>query len=173
MKTLLLFLSLSSLLFSSIELPPHFRADFIQKVTNSKNKILKYKGKITFSDKKHFKWEYKEPSKKEVCTDGFNLRVVDHDLEQVSSYFITQGLDISKVLSQAKVHQKNIYIAKYKEKTYTIQVDNKKQLHSIAYFDELDNKVQIIFKNMYYGKKSLSPKKMECTYPITYDMIRG
>jgi outer membrane lipoprotein carrier protein len=173
MKTLLLFLSLSSLLFSSIHLPPHFRADFIQKVTNNKNKVLTYTGKITFSENTYFKWEYKTPSKKEVCSNAVQLIVVDHDLEQVSSYFINNGLDISKVLLKAKLHKNTIYLAHYEDKTYTIQLNKKKQLHSIAYFDDLDNKVQIIFKKMYYGKKFLNKTSTFCKKPPMYDKIKG
>ena len=66
-----------------------------------------------------------------------------------------------------------IYVAEYDNKTYTIQVDKKQKLHSIAYFDDLDNKVQILFKQMKYGKGNLPAQSMKCNYPINYDMIQG
>lgn len=97
---------------------------------------------------------------------------MDHDLEQVSSYLIAKGMDISKILNNAKLHSDNIYVAQYENKQYTIQL-NKQKLHSIAYFDDLENKVQIVFKHMKYGKGDLSEKKMKCNYPKDYDMIRG
>jgi outer membrane lipoprotein carrier protein len=173
MNLLLSFLLLSNFVFASIELPPHFRADFIQKITNTKQQVLEYRGSVDFSSQKYFKWSYREPSKKEVCTDGFELLVVDHDLEQVSQYYISEGLDIAKILQSAKKHQKNIYIAKYKDTKYTIQVDTKQRLHSMAYFDALENKVQILFLNMDYATEALILDKMLCEYPITYDMIKG
>ena len=173
MRLLSLLLLLSSMLFSSIALPENFQANFEQKITNTKGKVIKYKGKIAFSDKNIFKWSYLSPTKKEVCTDGAELLVVDHDLEQVSIYYITKGLDISKVLNKAKLHNGNIYVAEYEGKNYTIQLDNKEKLQSIAYFDELDNKVQIIFTKIKYGKGKLSSEKMKCNYPNDYDMIRG
>ena len=165
-------LSVSALFGASINLPENFQADFTQMITNEKKKIINYSGKVRFSNKTLLKWEYHKPTKKEVCTNGFELLVVDHDLEQVSSYFINKGFDLAKILKKAKKHSKNVYVAKYENKNYTIQVDAKQQLHSIAYFDDLDNKVQIVFKKMKYGKGKLLPKSMKCNYPKNYDMIR-
>ena len=173
MTKLLGVILLSSLLFSDIKLPDNFSADFTQMITNTKKKVINYSGKVRFSESRLFKWSYLEPTKKEVCTDGMELLVVDHDLEQVSAYYIAKGLDIAKVLKKAKLHSKNIYVAEFDGKQYTIQLDNTQKLQSIAYFDELDNKVQIVFKRMRYGKGTLSDKEMKCHYPIEYDMIRG
>ena len=166
-------LSISTLFAAPIILPENFQADFMQKITNTKKKTINYSGKVRFSNKTLLKWEYLKPTKKEVCTDGQELLVVDHDLEQVSNYFINKGFDLAKILKKAKEHSKNIYVAKYENINYTIQVDAKQQLHSIAYFDDLDNKVQIVFKKMKYGKGNLSPESMKCNYPKNYDMIRG
>lgn len=172
MKLLLSLLLLSSMLYANIELPKNFQADFIQKITNTKAKVIEYRGKVAFSNETLFKWSYTQPTKKEVCTNGSELLVVDHDLEQVSSYYIAKGMDISKILDNAKLHSNNIYIAEYENKKYTIQL-HKQRLHSIAYFDDLENKVQIVFKHMKYGKGDLPEKTMKCNYPKDYDMIRG
>lgn len=173
MKQLSLFILLHTLLFAQIQLPKSFSADFTQMITNSKKKVIHYSGKVYFSDSKDFKWSYLEPTKKEVCTDGVELLVVDHDLEQVSAYYITKGLDIVKVLKKATPHSKNIYVADYDGKKYTIQLDESQELHSIAYYDDLDNKVQILFKEMNYTDKNLPTEVMQCNYPIDYDVIRG
>ena len=135
--------------------------------------MITYSGKVRFSNETLFKWSYKEPTQKEVCTNGLELLVVDHDLEQVSAYRISNGIDIAKILKKAKPHSENIYVAAYENKQYTIQVDNKQKLHSIAYFDDLDNKVQIVFKHMKYGKGNLPSQSMKCNYPKNYDMIQG
>ena len=158
---------------NTLSLPEHFKANFTQKITNTKGKVISYKGKVYFSHTDMFKWSYTQPTKKEVCTDGHELIVVDHDLEQVSQYAIDKGFNFSKILEKAKLHKKNIYVAKYENKNYTIQVDAQERLHSIAYFDELDNKVQIIFKKVKYAKGNLSKKIMTCKIPKAYDMIRG
>ncbi|MDQ7084982.1 MAG: LolA-like outer membrane lipoprotein chaperone [Sulfurovum sp.] len=172
MKFLLLFVFLSTLLFSTIILPPSFRANFSQKITNTKQKVLQYSGKVSFSNTSHFKWQYLKPTQKEVCTDGLELLVVDHDLEQVSVYYMGASLDISTILSQAKHHKDNIYVTLYQKKNYTIKLDKKQHLHSIAYFDDLDNHVQILFSQMKYQQKHYPLSSMKCVYPITYDMIK-
>jgi len=171
-RLLSLLLLATSALFANIELPENFKADFIQTITNTKQKVIEYQGNVIFSDKTHFKWSYTEPTKKEVCTDGLELLVVDHDLEQVSAYRIAKEIDIAKILEKAKLHSENIYVAEYQNKKYTIQL-NENKLHSMAYFDDLDNKVQIVFKKMKYGKGKLPSKSMQCNYPNDYDMIRG
>lgn len=173
MRLLSLLLLAVSALSANIELPENFQADFTQKITNTKEKVITYRGKVRFSNETLFKWSYKEPTLKEVCTNGLELLVVDHDLEQVSAYRIADGIDISKILEKAKPHSENIYVAAYENKQYTIQVDNKQKLHSIAYYDDLDNKVQIVFKHMKYGKGNLSSQSMKCNYPKNYDMIQG
>lgn len=173
MRLLSLLLLASSLLSANIELPENFQADFIQKITNTKQKVITYNGEVRFSNGSLFKWSYKEPTKKEVCTDGQELLVVDHDLEQVSAYLVSNGIDIAKILQKAKPYRENVYVAEYDGKQYTIQVDRQQKLHSIAYYDDLDNKVQIIFQHMKYGKGNLPSQSMKCNYPKSYDRIEG
>lgn len=173
MKTLWGFILLSSMTLAAIELPKNFTSLFTQTVSTPKKKVITYSGKVVFSNAKHFKWYYLEPTKKEVCTDGKELLVVDHDLEQVSTFYIKRGLDVAKVLGQAKHYKDNIYLAQFDGKKYTIQLSRSAELQSIAYYDDLDNKVQILFREMKYGKRALPEKSMQCNYPATYDVIRG
>lgn len=173
MRLLSLLLLASSVLSANIKLPENFQADFIQKITNTKQKVITYSGEVRFSNGSLFKWSYKEPTKKEVCTDGQELLVVDHDLEQVSAYLVSNGIDIAKILQKAKPYRENVYVAEYDGKQYTIQVDTQQKLHSIAYYDDLDNKVQIIFRHMKYGKGNLPSQSMKCNYPNSYDRIEG
>jgi len=174
MKKVLLILMIGMFSYAKpITLPDNFKANFTQKITNPKNKTINYGGKIQFSNKTKLKWIYTKPTKKEVCTNGKELTVVDHDLEQVSNYLlINKGFNFTKIVKNAKFYKKNIYVAKNENTSYTIQLNNSK-LHSIAYFDELDNKVQIVFKNVKYGKGDLDKKSMICKVPKDYDMIRG
>jgi len=173
MRTFILILTLGLFAYAKpIVLPDNFKANFTQKISNPKKKIINYSGKIQFSNEATLKWSYTKPTKKEVCIDGKELTVVDHDLEQVSNYIINKGFNFAKIVKKAKLHKKNIYVSKYENTSYTIQLNDSK-LHSIAYFDELDNKVQIVFKNVKYGKGNLSKKSMTCKVPKDYDMIRG
>jgi outer membrane lipoprotein carrier protein len=156
-----------------IVLPSHFSARFEQKVTNPSGKVIHYSGKVLFTQKNLLKWSYLTPTKKEVCTDGKEVLVVDHDLEQVSAYRIGKGFDLTLILKRAKPHTEGIYVTEYEGRTYTIQLDSKGRLQSVAYFDDLDNKVQILFKGMQYGKNRLPKSRMQCNYPAIYDIIRG
>ena len=171
-----LFLMLVSGLFlfaASINIPQNFQANFTQKITNPKKKVINYAGKVYFSEPAKLKWSYTKPTKKEVCTNGKELLVVDHDLEQVSEYKINKGFNLSKILKNAKLYKDNIYLATYSGKKYTIVVDKNRRMRAVAYFDDLDNKVQISFSRIKYGKGKLSAKKMTCKKPKNYDLIRG
>lgn len=176
MRILLLVFTVSVYAFSaSITLPENFQAAFTQKITNPKKKVINYSGKVSFSDRSLLKWKYTKPTKKEVCTDGHKLVVVDHDLEQVSNYRINKGFDLSVILKKAKAvkDRKTVYVAKYEGKNYTIQTDSKGRLSRIVYFDDLENTVLIIFTKMKYGKGKLKASSMKCNYPKSYDIING
>lgn len=157
----------------SINIPQNFQANFTQKITNPKKKVINYAGKVYFSESAKLKWAYTKPTKKEVCTDGKELLVVDHDLEQISEYRINKGFNLSEILKKAKLYKDNVYLATYSGKKYTILVDKNRRMKAVAYFDDLDNKVQISFSGIKYGKGKLSAKKMRCEKPKTYDFIRG
>jgi len=156
-----------------ITLPVSFKAHFKQTITNDQKKQIIYQGKIDFSTPSYFKWRYTTPTKKEVCTDGVKLRVVDHDLEQVSTYMIDKGLDLPAILRNAKLYRKSVYVANYKERSYTIQVNSRQELSRIAYKDDLDNIVLIVFSQIKYRKKKIPGAKMQCGYPDSYDQIGG
>ncbi len=154
-------------------LPKSFKANFKQSITSDRGKKISYSGSILFSSPKSFKWKYRSPTKKDICTDENELIVVDHDLEQVSRFIMDRGLNLSAILANAKEHRKSVYIASYNGKSYTIQVDSKNRLSRIAYKDDLDNNVLIVFSGMRYNQKSYSDKKMRCDMPTSYDQIEG
>lgn len=157
---------------SSLVLPKSFQAKFEQHITSDKKNKISYVGTIKYSLQR-FKWSYKIPTKKDVCSSGKELIVVDHGLEQVSRYIVDDGLDLHAIMQQAKLHRKSVYIASYKGTNYTIQIDKQKRLSRIAYRDNLDNNVLIIFEKMRYSNKEISRKNLVCKIPQTYDQIGG
>jgi len=174
MKLFISILILSNLLFSNINLPKNFKTDFYQTITNDKGKVIKYDGSVLFvnSDRSLFKWSYTSPTQKEVCTDGTSLIVVDHDLEQVSSYMVDDGINLEEILKIAKKISEKEYQASYKEVEYLLSLDTNEQLKQIVYVDNLDNAVKIIFNNMNYNT-SINENALECNAPNTYDVIKG
>ena len=188
MKLLLLLLIFIVSLSASITLPSNFTTNFQQTITNDHGKVINYKGKVYFKDlvetiaddsgieqsytRSLFKWNYTAPSKKEVCTDGIQLTVVDHDLEQVADYLVDEGIDLKAILSVSKKISATDYQASYKDIEYLITLDSENQLSKIVYVDNLDNRVKILFSNMKYNG-TVDTNLLECTAPKEYDRIKG
>ncbi|MCB4752475.1 MAG: hypothetical protein LGB03_06385, partial [Sulfurovum sp.] len=106
-------------------------------------------------------------------TNGKEILVVDHDLEQISVYQIDKGFDLIQILKSARLYKKHIYVTQYEGKNYTIKLNNKGQLQSVLYDDDLDNKVQILFTKIKYGKGKLPALVIRCSYSADYDIIKG
>jgi len=185
MKYYLSILALSTTLWAEITFPLNFQSNFHQTITNEKGKVIRYDGEVVFQNfeqtlteeagdysRSLFKWSYQSPTLKEVCTDGIQLIVIDHDLEQVSHYTIDDGVNLKEILKVAKQISKNDYQAVYKEIEYLITLNDKEELEQIVYVDNLENKVKIIFKNMKYNT-TVEPKSLECIPPAEYDLIKG
>ena len=170
-KLTIMVLSMNFLFSNGISLPRAFKANFTQIVKNPKGKVIKYRGNIVFNAPSETKWIYRYPTKKEVCSSGNNLVVIDHDLEQVSYYKIDRGLNLSRVLNSAKLHHGRTYVAKYRGKYYTIVLSRGGKIEQIAYKDNLDNQVNIIFTNIKYYDKLLNPNKFVCARPKGYDSV--
>ena len=189
MKILFTLSTLVLMLNASITLPHNFETDFNQTITNDKNKTIYYRGKVTFKQEHYtivneagdekeigssfFKWNYTHPTQKEVCTDGTQLIVVDHDLEQVSKYLINEGIDLEKILNIAEKISTKDYKATYQDVEYIITLDEKGQLKKIVYVDTLDNGVKIIFEKMQYNIKPFDDKHIKCPDQPDYDVIEG
>lgn len=174
MKLFISLLTLSTLLSADINLPQNFKTDFHQTITNDKAKVISYEGTVLFTNsiRSLFKWSYTSPTEKEVCTDGTSLIVVDHDLEQVSTYMINDGINLEEILKIATKISDKTYQAIYKEVEYLISLDENQQLEQIAYVDNLDNAVKIIFKNMNYNT-IVNEGELDCNAPQSYDEIKG
>jgi len=154
-----------------IDIPVSFKANFLQQVTNTKGKIIKYRGKIYFNSPNNTKWVYNSPTKKAVCSIRKKLIVIDHDLEQVSYYTIDSGLNLVKVLKEAKQYKGKTYTTQYEGRLYTIVINSKKEIKQIAYKDNLGNRVNLIFESIKYRKRPFNASKFICKRPKNYDTI--
>jgi len=180
-------LLIATLLNAELKLPINFVTNFNQIITNDKGKVIKYSGKLYFKQdiniyvdefnrtrelkSKMFKWEYNSPTKKEVCSDGFEILVIDHDLEQVSKYLVDDGLDLEEVLKLAQPITTKDYKAVYKDTEYLITLDEFDRLKKIFYVDSLDNRVKILFSNMKYNVLNFKSSNLECPIDPDYDFI--
>jgi outer membrane lipoprotein carrier protein len=155
-----------------IKFPTGMKASFFQKVTNQHKKVLKYSGSLVIW-KNRIKWLYTKPSKKEVCSDGIKLVVVDHELEQVGFYKMNKSLNLQKVINSARHHKNNIYVARYQKKNYTIAIDKNGYISQIAYKDDMDNIVNLHFSRIKILKRAPSSRALACPYPRSYDLLGG
>jgi outer membrane lipoprotein carrier protein len=155
----------------NIVLPRSWSASFVQKVTNPRKKILRYSGDFYGGADARFKWNYLKPTKKEVCSDGKRITVVDHDLEQISYYRMEKGFNLEAILKKAKHYKDNLYTAEYRGHTYTFAVDDRGFVEQIAYRDDMDNVVHIRFEKIRVYKNPVAASKMQCSHPDGYDVI--
>ncbi len=156
-----------------LKMPTAFESQFVQEIISPAKKKIIYTGKVKYSKSSLLKWQYTSPTKKEVCTNGKELVIVDHDLEQISFYTIEKGFDLSAVLKNAKKQKNGSFAAAYQKKDYYINLNANGQLESIAYNDDLDNSVNIRFNGMKYNNTPFSNNTMKCILPRAYDIIRG
>ncbi|WP_457606540.1 LolA-like outer membrane lipoprotein chaperone [Nitratifractor sp.] len=168
---ILIWMLVSILSAEGIRVPVGFSANFLQKVTNPKKKVIIYRGSVMMKAPATLKWSYREPTRKEVCSDGKRVMVVDHDLEQVSFYRMDKRFDLAAVLRKARHHRDNLYVAKYGGRNYTIALDRQGRISQIAYRDDMDNVVNIHFSHLRYLKKAPPASKLQCKIPASYDRI--
>jgi len=154
-----------------IDIPASFKANFVQQIKNTKGKVIKYRGKILYNYPDTTKWLYRSPTRKEVCSSDGKVIVIDHDLEQASYYKVDRGLNLAKVLKRAKHHKGNMYVTKYKGKYYTIVLNKRGQINQIAYKDNLDNTVNLMFTHIKYRNHPMRTSKFICAKPASYDSI--
>ncbi len=187
--TLTTFATLTMVASAAISLPTNFQTNFKQTITNDKDRVIAYDGTVKFKNERQiiineqgesheinsslFRWDYQNPTKKEVCTDGIQLIVVDHDLEQVSRYIVDEGINLEEILRVAEKISTRDYKATYKDIEYLITLDDRDRLKKIFYVDNLDNRVKIEFEQMVYDTNNFENSTLECIAPSDYDIIEG
>ena len=125
-----------------------YKANFEQIITNKNHQKIKYFGKIYMKhiDTLKIFWDYQKPIIKQVYIIDKKVIIIEPDLEQVILTKLNQNFNLIDILNNAKKITKNKYQATIANTIYTI-IFNNNQLLSIAYKDELDNQISIIFFN--------------------------
>ena len=170
MKYLLITILLISQAFASIEQIHSFEADFVQSITDDKNKVLTYSGHIIAAKPNNAKWSYIKPVKKDVYINRFEVLIVEPEIEQVIVRRIKSRFDFFNMISNAKQIKENTYIANYKDSKFTI-VKSKNSIKSISYIDEFENRVKIVFKNQKQNHE-IDEKVFTPKFPLEFDVIR-
>jgi outer membrane lipoprotein carrier protein len=156
--------------FASLEEINSFEADFIQSVTDDKDKSLVYNGHIMASKPQNVIWNYTKPITKDVYINRFNVTIIEPEIEQVIIKKIESNFNFFNMIKNATKIEKNIYETHYKESKFIIITKNE-LIESISYIDEFENSVKIIFKNQKQNKK-IDENLFIAEYPLEFDVIR-
>lgn len=157
-------------IFASLEEITSFEADFIQNITDEKNKTLNYRGHLIASRPQNAKWSYQEPVKKDVYINNFDITIVEPEIEQVIIRRIESDFDFFKIISNAKRTHGNEYVANYKNSEFTI-IKSGSLIKSISYLDKFENKVTITFKNQKQNQV-IDEAVFRPSFPLEFDIIR-
>lgn len=170
MKKLLLATFISVQLFASLQELTSFEADFSQSITDEKEKILTYHGRITALKPQNARWSYIKPIKKDVFINDFKVTIVEPEIEQVIIKRIESNFDFFKIISSAKKIDQNTYVAFYRETKFTI-VKKNSLIESISYLDEFENSVKITFENQKQNH-TIDESIFIPKYPMEFDIIK-
>lgn len=170
MKKITIAMLFSISAFASINNITSFDADFIQKITDDKNKILTYKGHIIASKPQNALWNYTSPIEKSVYITRFEVTIVEPEIEQVIIRKVSSDFDFFKMIKNANKVKKDIYRANYKDTIFTISTKGD-LIISISYLDNFENIVKITFSNQQQNIK-IDREKYRAKFPLDYDIIR-
>jgi len=170
MKYLFLISLIITQIFASFDSITSFKANFIQSVTDEKNKVLTYSGHLLTSKPQNALWSYTEPVKKDIYVNSHQVTIVEPEIEQVIVRKIELSLDFFSMIKNAKHIDENTYEATYKETKFTINT-KENIIESINYVDEFDNKVKILFSNQKQNEK-IDLEEFRPKFPLDFDVIR-
>lgn len=170
MKLLLLLLLTIMPIFASLDNITSFEADFLQSITDEKDKTLNYSGHVIASKPQNARWSYEKPVKKDVFISNFEVTIVEPEIEQVIIKKLESNFDFFKIISNAKKVKENRYMANYRDSEFTI-IKNNNLIESISYLDKFENRVKIVFKNQRQNQ-NIDETVFRPIFPLEFDIIR-
>ncbi|HUH41695.1 MAG TPA: LolA-like outer membrane lipoprotein chaperone [Sulfurimonas sp.] len=170
MKLFFIALFITAELFASLDSITSFDADFVQSITDEKNKTISYTGHIIATKPQNARWSYFKPVKKEVYINDYDVTIVEPEIEQVIIRRIESNFDFFKMIANAKEDSKDSYTAKYGDTLFNIKKSGN-LIESISYLDEFENRVTIVFKNQKQNQ-SINKILFMPSYPLEFDIIR-
>jgi outer membrane lipoprotein carrier protein len=146
MKPLITTIILALSMYAEIIDYKTFKSDFTQTITNPSGKTISYSGNIVANNENMYIWRYNKPIIKEVYIIQSDVIINEPELEQTIYTTLDSQINLFELIKKAKKVSKYEYISNFNEVEYGLYFKND-LLQSIAYKDEIDNKVNIIFKN--------------------------
>lgn len=128
------------------------QADFKQQIKGEKGAIpVLYSGTLYAANNK-VKWLYNKPLAKEVYLEKNVAYVYEPQLNQVTIGSLKENIDFIHILQKVKKISENHYQTKIGDTTYYLTIKDSKP-YSLAYEDNLDNDITIIFENVKLNAK--------------------
>jgi len=172
MNKIILSLCAGSLLFAGLPVPKTLEADFVQTVRSpDTNRTLSYRGHMLARLPDRAKWIYTKPMHKTICLDHDRAWVIEPELEQATLYRLGHAIPLAAILQRAEKIGENRYAALYKGVDYEITVDSRQRLESVAYDDDLGNRVTLRFSRL--RTEPVDADALRCEIPDDYDIIDG
>jgi outer membrane lipoprotein carrier protein len=147
-----------------------FSADFTQTVTNEYKKKIVYSGSLLVKKPDKAYWNYKKPIKKEVFINSGEVIVYEPELLQAVVMHKKNLPNIVEILKGAKELEGGKYRAMsgQKEMIFTMASGIPER---ITYKDDMDNSVEIVFKNV--KKNFPAPSSLfEFKAPANIDVVK-
>jgi len=170
MKYLLIFTLFFNSLFAFGENIQSFEADFVQTITDEESKVLQYKGTMHSKRPALVLWNYTSPINKKIYINKKRAIIVEAELEQAIIKHLRGEIDFFEILAKAKMLDETHYIAYYKDLEFTLEEENG-VIISLAYTDQLENKVIIAFTNQKQNRP-IEDKFFIPKVPKDFDIIR-
>ena len=147
-----------------------FEADFSQKITDEENKVLTYTGSMRSKRPDMVLWSYREPINKKIYVTQWRAVIVEPELEQAMIKRLEGEIDFFGIIASAEAVDETHYKASYKGITFVLTQENGIIL-SLAYTDQLENKVIITFTNQKQNRP-IEDNVFTPKVPVDYDVIR-
>lgn len=147
-----------------------FEAHFEQSIVNSSDKKISYSGKVFIKDSSKILWKYETPIVKNVYIIKDFAIIDEPELEQAIFTSLNKEINILKLIKNAKKISDGVFTTNMYEVEYTINIKDK-EIKSITYKDELENKVTISFTHIKQNQ-SIDDVLFKFKAPKGYDIIR-
>lgn len=147
-----------------------FEANFTQTIQNPSGTEVFYNGLIHIKEPNSVLWEYKKPINKSVYVKKYTITIIEPELEQAVVTKLDKEINFLGLLKKATKISNNKYLSVFNNISYTLTLQNN-LLTNIQYKDELENNINIEFKNVVQNH-TIDDKVFKFTIPYEYDVIK-
>ena len=160
----------TSLLSANITQLNSLESNFKQSIVNDQNSRITYKGKM-YATKQNNQalWVYTTPIEKKIYYKDGAIVIIEPELEQVIFAKLSKVPNVLSLLNSAQKISTNKFETTFNNVKYLITTNGNK-IQSIAYTDEIQNRVTIEF-NAQKTNEPIDGNKFVYSIPKDYDIL--